>query len=129
MRAATIFPVALVLAAPAAAGRIRVHLTFVPGKLTMTSARGVKGTVIAVVVADGRGSGAGWRLAYSSASRPAVASITATCAPGSTCTLPKAAGAPGGGTVLRALKGTGMGIIRLTVTLRSPGRSVSFRVS
>jgi hypothetical protein len=59
-----------------------------------------------------------------------VTSVTASCAAGSTCTLPAPAGRPSGLTVPRVARGTGMGVIHLVVTLSSPTRTaVSFVVS
>jgi hypothetical protein len=126
MRLALVLLAALALAGPAAAGDIGVHLAFVPGKLTVSAAPSKTASVVTVTVADGRGSGAGWTLSFRSAA-PAVTSITASCASGSTCTLPRAASAPSGSTVLRAAPGTGMGVIRLTIHLASAAR-VGLRV-
>ncbi len=122
----------LFTAAPAAAGPIGVGLTLSPGVLRVRAAPvTVVGARVSVpvTVADGRGHGAGWTLRLHSSSRVTVDSITARCATGSTCTLPAAAGRPSGLTVLRAAKGTGMGVIDLAVTLSSPTRTtVSFSV-
>ena len=118
---------ALLLAAPASAGTIVVTLGLAPGKLKVASAR-TTATTFTVTVADGRGNGAGWTLR---SSRPVtVAGITARCAAGSTCTLPPAKSAPSGATVLASAKGTGMGVMVLTVTLASPAqRQVAFSAS
>ncbi len=121
----------LLAAGPAAAGTIGVGLTFAPGKLSLAAAParlapGVRVSV-PVTIADGRGSGRGWRLVASSS--VTVLSITATCAAHSTCTLPTAAGRPSGATILRSAKGTGMGVVKLVVTLTSPARTaVSFSI-
>ena len=125
---------ALLLAGPAGAGTIVVKLTFVPGKLSMkapqtTLAAGWRVSV-PVTIADGRGTGNGWTLKVADSTTVTVVSITATCAANSTCTLPTAVGTPSGATVLRAAKGTGMGVVNLVVTLSSPTRTaVSFTVS
>jgi hypothetical protein len=124
---------ALVLAAPAGAGTIIVKLHFAPGKLALRAApaTATPGSTIRVpvTIADGRGNGAGWRLAVRSHALRVV-SITASCAAGSTCTLPSAATGPSGSTVLTAAKGTGMGIMNLVVTLEAATRTaVSFKVS
>lgn len=134
MRMLAVLAVALGLAGPASAGGIVVHLTFAPGSLSLAAPAArvaASGTLrVQVTVADGRGSGAGWRLRSVSGTPLAVASIAAVCASGSTCTLPKAAAPPSGSTVLRAAKGTGMGVMRLTVTLTgAPGTPVAFAVS
>jgi hypothetical protein len=111
--------VALVAAAPATAGTIVVTLTFVPGKLAVKApavSLSPAGTVqVPVTVADGRGTGKGWTLR--SSVPVTVAGISARCAAGSTCTLPTAVEAPSGQTVLHAAPGTGMGVMRLVVTL------------
>jgi hypothetical protein len=125
---------ALLLAGPAGAGTIIVKLTFVPGKLTMkaapaTLAPGARVSV-PLTIADGRGNGNGWTLKVAGSSTVSVVSITATCAANSTCTLPSAVGTPSGATVLRAAKGTGMGVMNLVVTLSSQTKTaVSFAVS
>lgn len=132
-RTLIVFLAGLVLAAPAGAGTIVVTLHFAPGKLAVAFApvTATPGSTVRVpvTIADGRGNGAGWTLAMrSSALR--VVSITAACAANSTCTLPKASGGPSGSTVLTAAKGTGMGIMRLVVTLSATTRTaVSFKVS
>ena len=124
----------LATAAPASAGTIGVELTFAPGRLSLQAAPakltpGARVSV-PVTVADGRGSGRGWRLRLVGSPEVSVLSVTATCAAGSTCTLPAAAGRPSGATVLRAASGTGMGIVKLVVTLTSPSSTlVSFSVS
>jgi hypothetical protein len=125
---------ALAFAAPAGAGRIVVKLGLTPGKLTVASAPvrvAAGGTAsISVRVADGRGSGKGWTLGFARAAGLTVTGITARCASNSTCTLPAAAAAPGGSTVLQAAHDTGMGIIDLVVTVRaSAASSVAFTVS
>jgi len=131
--------VALVLAGPAGAGTIIVKLTFVPGKLRVRAAAAAATSAGAVqvplTVADGRGSGSGWTLRLSSGRRRVtVTSITARCAANSTCTLPRAAGAPAGGVVLHAARDSGMGVMNLVVTIAplpagSPPVRVAFTVS
>jgi hypothetical protein len=132
-RALIAFLAALTLAAPAGAGTVIVKLTFVPGKLVVKSAPArVVGTVeVPVTVADGRGSGEGWTLKVASGRPVEVVAITARCASNSTCTLPTAAGAPAGATVLRAARDSGMGVMNLVVTLRATAGAtpVSFTVS
>ena len=133
-RILTGFILALVLAGPAGAGTIIVKLTFVPGKLSMKAAPATvaPGSQVSVpmTIADGRGNGAGWTLKIAGSSSVSVVSITATCAANSTCTLPSAVGTPSGATVLRAAKGTGMGVMNLVVTVRSQAKTaLSFTVS
>lgn len=123
--------VALVAAAPAAAGTIVVSLTFQPGKLAVKAPAAAlspsAAVQVQVAVADGRGSGSGWTLR--SSVPVSVVSITARCAASSTCTLPKAATAPDGNVVLRAAHDTGMGVMSLVVTLAAaPAAPVSFSV-
>jgi hypothetical protein len=123
---------AAALAGPAVAGQIVVHATFLPGKLTVervvahtSPAHAVR---IRVVVADGRGSGAGWTLRFAGKAQT-VTAISASCAANSTCTLPAATTAPDGAVVLRAAHGTGMGVIDLVVTVgASASAPVSFSV-
>jgi len=125
---------ALALAGPAAAGQIVVNLDFLPGTLSvqhvMAHTSPDRPVRIPVTVVDARGDGAGWTLRFVGPAAPAVTSITAGCAPGSTCTLPEAVSAPNGSTVLQAARGTGMGVIRLVVTV-APGsaQAVSFAIS
>ncbi|MDX6475563.1 MAG: hypothetical protein QOH95_1074 [Gaiellaceae bacterium] len=111
---------ALFLAAPAGAGTIIVKLTFVPGKLAVRSvpvaASHLRSVQVPVTVADGRGNGSGWTLRASN-SAVAVTSVTAHCAANSTCTLPTAVRAASGSVVLEAARGTGMGVMNLTVTI------------
>ncbi len=125
---------ALLVAAPAAAGTISVGLSLTPGTLKVKAApvtAPAGGPIsVPVTVADGRGHGNGWTLRVTGASAVSVVSITARCSAISTCVLPTGVGKPSGGTVLRAAKGTGMGVINLVVTLTSPTKSaLSFTVS
>lgn len=123
---------ALLLAGPATAGTIIVKLNFIPGKLTASNVRttlSAGATVqVPLTIADARGNGHGWTLR---ASVPVtVSSITVSCAANSTCTLPKIATQPSGRVVLSAAKGTGMGIMKVIVTIKAPSKTaVSFAVS
>jgi hypothetical protein len=123
----------LVLAAPAGAGTIVVRLTFVPGKLAVKAAPAtVSGTrQVLLTIADGRGTGAGWTLKAITRKPVTILGITARCAAGSTCTLPAATGSPAGAVVLRAARGTGMGVMELVVAVaaRSGATHVGFSVS
>jgi hypothetical protein len=129
----------LLAAGPASADPPRVHLTVTPGDLsvaarpaTVTSSSAVS---VRVVVVDATGSGRGWTLRAVAARPVSVASVVGRCMPRSTCTLPRPAeAAAGGGVVLRAARGTGMGRIELTVTIAalppgSPPTAVGFSVS
>ncbi len=121
-------------AGPAAAkpGRIQLKLSHgslalkAPVRLTSAS------RTATVTVTDARGTGGGWTLAVTA---PApVTRVVASCAAGSTCTLPRAKVVASGRIVLQALKGSGMGVIRLSVTFGSsktatPSVPVSFSVS
>src|SRR4051812_42229422 len=113
--------IALLTAGPAGAGTIVVKLSFAPGKLvakaapTLASANGP--VQVPVTIADGRGSGSGWTLRLAAGRPLTVTSITARCAAGSTCTLPRAARGPSGSTVLRAERDSGLGVINLVVTV------------
>jgi hypothetical protein len=130
--------IALLTAGPAGAGTIVVKLNFAPGKLLARSAPATAsdaGAVqVPVTVADGRGNGQGWTLRFA-ASRPlTVTAITARCAAGSTCTLPRAAQAASGAIVLQAARDTGMGEINLVVTVaplppRAPHAAIAFTIS
>jgi hypothetical protein len=124
----------LLLAAPAAADTITVGLSLAPGTLKVKAAPvtvAAGGPVsVPVTIADGRGHGNGWTLRLAHASGVSVVSITARCSANSACTLPTQVGRPSGVTVLRAARGTGMGVIDLVVTLNAPARSaLSFTVS
>lgn len=112
---------ALLPAAPALAGNVAVTLGLRTGTLTLQapqlSAAAGKSIQVPIVVADGRGSGAGWTLQLSSAKSVAITSITARCAPGSTCTLPRAIGSPNGTAILHVAPDSGMGVMDLVVTV------------
>ena len=124
----------LLMAAPAAADTITVGVSLTPGTLkvkappaTVTAGGPVS---VPVTIADGRGHGNGWTLRLARASGASVVSVTARCSADSTCTLQKQVGRPSGVTVLRAARGTGMGVINLVVTLSAPTKSaISFTVS
>ena len=120
-RTLIVVAIALLTAGPAGAGTIIVKLTFAPGKLVAKSAATAataSGPVqVPVTVADGRGSGKGWTLRLATSRPVTVTSITARCAAGSTCTLPRAARGPNGSVVLQAAHDTGMGVLNLVVTV------------
>lgn len=111
---------ALLIAAPAFGGNVAVTLGLKSGSLTLRapqlSAAAGKAVLVPLTVADGRGSGAGWTLQLSSKD-VAVTSITARCAPGSTCTLPRSIGTASGTTILHVAPDSGMGVIDLVVTV------------
>jgi hypothetical protein len=118
--------IALLTAGPAGAGTIVVKLSFAPGKLVAKSAPALasaNGPVqVPVTIADGRGSGSGWTLRLAAGRPLNVMSITARCAAGSTCTLPRAARGASDSAVLQAARDTGMGVINLVVTVAAlPG--------
>jgi hypothetical protein len=123
---ATAAAFAALLAAPAVAGPF--HLTLHSGGLRVSSpsqrAKAARVVQIAVTVIDARGTGAGWTLRLVSTARVSVERIVATCANGSTCTLPRAAHVSVRGGVLHAARGSGMGVIRLLVTLGPLARDV-----
>jgi hypothetical protein len=108
-----------VLAAPAVAGDIAVTLGFKAGKLGVRARRAhLGGSVqVRVTVNDARGSGAGWRLRL--AGGGTITRVSARCAAGSTCTLPK--GAIHGATFAAAPR-SGMGAVELTATVVGGGR-------
>lgn len=120
-RTLTVLAITLLTASPAGAGTIIVKLTFAPGKLVAKSAPSAatsNGPVqVPVTVADGSGSGKGWTLRLASSRPVMVTSLTARCAAGSTCTLPRAAHGPSGSVVLHAAHDTGMGVMNLVVTV------------
>jgi hypothetical protein len=111
---------ALLLAAPAAAGDIGVTLGFKAGSLGVKAPRvQLGGSVqVPVTVVDARGSGAGWQLRL--AGGGSITRLSARCAAGSTCTLPKGAIV---GASFTAAPHSGMGAIELTATI-SGGRGV-----
>jgi hypothetical protein len=113
--------VALLLAAPALGGNVAVTLGLKTGGLTLQApsafAAPGKAIQVPITVADGRGSGAGWTLQLSSPKTVAVTSITARCAAGSTCTLPRSIGAASGSAILHVAPDSGMGVMELVVTV------------
>jgi hypothetical protein len=116
---------ALVAAAPALGGNINVGLALHSGGLTLRvpAVKAVAGHSVQVplTIADARGTGAGWTLALDASTPVTITGITARCAAGSTCTLPKTAAAAG---ILQAARDSGMGVIQLVVTV-APLRSGS----
>ena len=113
--------VALLVAAPALAGNVNVTLALNSGALTVkapqvTAAAG-KAIQVPLTIADGRGNGAGWTLLLNSPKNVTITSITARCAPGSTCTLPRSLGGASGATILRVARDSGMGVMQLVVTI------------
>jgi hypothetical protein len=110
---------ACTLARGAAAGDVEVRVGLSHGGLALRAGHAVRvggETRVVVTVTDARGTGDGWVLR---ASGGTVSSISAGCASGSTCTLPRTA-PTGGDAVLRAGRGSGMGVIALTVSVRGP---------
>lgn len=107
------------------AGNINVGLALHSGGLTLQvpAVRAVAGHSVQVplTIADARGTGAGWTLDLDVSTTVTITGITARCAAGSTCTLPKAADAAG---ILQAARDSGMGVIQLVVTV-APLRSGS----
>jgi hypothetical protein len=124
---------AAVVSASAVAGNggtLPITLSLQSGGLTVKAAAVTvsSATQVPITVTDARGNGNGWTL---SASKPVqVSGITARCATGSTCTLPTVSTTPSGRIVLHADAASGMGVIKLTVTLSAadPVR-VSFRIA
>lgn len=112
---------ALAAAGPAFGGNIAVTLGLSTGALSIqapqVSASAGKTLQIPLTVADGRGNGAGWTLLLDSAKSVTITSITARCAPGSTCTLPHAVGGPNGSAILKVAHDSGMGVMQLVVTV------------
>jgi hypothetical protein len=88
---------------------------------------------VTVTVTDARGSGAGWSLRLLAAQPVSVMRVTTRCAAHSTCALPRASGLGPSPLVLHSLTGSGMGVIKLTVTLArlssGPAVPVKFAVS
>ncbi|HWB22134.1 MAG TPA: hypothetical protein VG652_04545 [Gaiellaceae bacterium] len=112
---------ALLLAAPAFGSNIVVTLGLKTGGLTLqapqAAAAAGKTIQVPLTIADARGSGAGWTLHLSSSKSVAITSITARCADGSTCTLPRSIGTASGATILRVAPDSGMGVMDLVVTV------------
>jgi hypothetical protein len=118
----------LMIAAPhpsTSVGSIPAVLVIRPGTLSMT----VSGDSLTVI--DATGSGSGWRvLADASDGTAELTGFTASCAPGSTCTLPASsldypAQVSSGTPLLEADPGSGMGTIRYSSLqwLVTPGGS------
>lgn len=129
---------ALVAAAPAWAGDVKVTLGFKSGALALSApsaaASSSGSTQVPVTVADGRGTGAGWTLRVNAARPVRVTSITVRCAAHSTCTLPRAATGASGAAILRSARDTGMGVMELVVTVApldagTPRTPLAFSVS
>jgi hypothetical protein len=125
--------IALAAAGPAAAGQIVGKLGLRSGKLVLTAkaTHVAAGAAVSIPlrIADGRGTGAGWTLRLRDASGLKVTAIKALCAAGSTCTLPSAVGAPHDALILRSAQATGMGVIRVVVTVHaSTIATVAFRL-
>jgi hypothetical protein len=130
----TLAATGLVAAGPALGGNIRIGLSLNAGALSLKAptAAAVSGHAVQVplTLADARGTGAGWTLKLEVPSAVTITDITARCAPGSTCTLPKPIA---GGGILHAATNTGMGVMQILVTvapLRSGGSvPLAFSVS
>ena len=123
--------VTLLSAGPALGGNVRVGLDLRAGGLALQAptATAVAGHTIQVpvTIADARGTGAGWTLKLNAGSTVTVTSISARCALGSTCTLPRSATGNG---ILRAAPDSGMGVIQLVVSVSALKSSpLSFSVS
>jgi hypothetical protein len=121
-------------AGPAAAKPGHIQLKLSQGSLAVKAPTRIASAsrTAAVTVTDARGTGGGWTLKVAAAAR--VTRVVATCASGSTCTLPRAKVAASGNVVLRAVHGSGMGVIRLAVTFgslraKAPALPVTFSVS
>jgi hypothetical protein len=112
---------ALLIAAPAFGSNVVVTLGLKTGGLTLqapqASAAAGKAIQVPITIADARGSGAGWTLQLNSLKDVAITSITARCAAGSTCTLPRAIGTPSGASILHVAPDSGMGVMELVVTV------------
>lgn len=129
---------ALIAAGPASAGSIGVVLGLAGGELSVAAphaAVSASASVrVPVTLVDATGSGRGWTLHLVSARPVVVESMTARCAPHTTCTLPRRVADAESGVLLRAAPATGMGAITLVITFAplpsgAPHVPVSFRVS
>jgi hypothetical protein len=113
----------LLLAAPAFAGQVPIHLTLQGGGLSLRAAG--TGPTRHLTLTDARGNGHGWRLVGSSRAALKVTSVTVRCV--ATCTLPRTLTsypvtlAGGSQTVLEALPETGMGQMRVDLDLSGLG--------
>lgn len=109
------------LAAGPAGAQPGLRLKLVNGPLAISApaVRAVAGRAVTVTlkVTDARGTGGGWTLKLAAAKAVRVSRLVAACAPGSTCTLPASSGIGVSPTVLRARPASGMGVLRLTLTL------------
>jgi hypothetical protein len=119
-------------------GPVKTRLVLASGSLSVSAPRAVASASspikVTLVVTDARGTGAGWTLRLRSVRTVGVSRIVASCAYSSTCTLPTSAPSGARGLVLRAARASGMGVVRLTVTLAplpagTPRTAVSFAVS
>jgi len=114
---------ALVMTAPALAGNVTVTVGLDSGGLSLQAPKAVatagQPVQIPLTVADARGTGAGWTLNLTTPRLVTVTSITARCAPGSTCTLPKITTSSDRVALLRVAQNTGMGVMQLVVTVAS----------
>ena len=129
--------VSLFVAAPAFAGDIALNMELRSGSLSLVApqvaATSGKSLQIPITIADGRGTGAGWTLQLAALKNVTITSITARCAPGSTCTLPRSVGASGA-TILKVARDSGMGVMQLVITVAplahgSAGVPLAFTVS
>ena len=116
--------IALAVAAPAAADDAGVTGQVRPGSLSLARVA-VHGGSASLVVRDGRGSGAGWRLTMT---RADPAEIRIRCAAASTCTLPRPVPSRADGTIVIARHGGGMGSVQVLVSLRSQSARPVFRL-
>jgi hypothetical protein len=125
------------LARPAVAQPRAIRLSLRRGALAVAApsvtatANGSK--TVLLIVTDARGSGAGWTLRVIAARPVTVTSVSTKCSARSTCTLPRATGLGPAPRVLRSLAGSGMGVVRLTVTIArlargTPNTPVTFAV-
>jgi hypothetical protein len=119
-------------------GPVKTRLVLASGSLSVSAPRTLASAdapvKITLLVSDARGTGAGWTLRLRSTRTVVVSRIVASCVRDSTCTLPTSAPSGGPGVVLRAAKASGMGVMRLTVTLAplaagTPRTAVSFALS
>jgi hypothetical protein len=124
---------AFVAVGPALGGNINVGLALHPGGLSLqapaVAALAGRSVQVPLTIADARGTGTGWTLRLNVSAPVSITGITARCAAGSTCTLPKATGDGG---ILRAAQDSGMGVIQIVVSvapLRSGSASVPLTFS
>lgn len=129
----TLAVMGLLAAGPALGSNIQIGLSLNGGALSLKApaATAVSGHAVQVplTIADARGTGAGWTLKLDVPATVTITDITARCAPGSTCTLPKPSAGSG---ILHAATNTGMGVMQILVTvapLRSGSGSVPLAFS